>query len=71
MTNCGVAHYFARPRVQRRIERQRPVSVLLEAVSFGAPWRQRQDRVQPIQLPRTYGLSPEITEGKSMATRSR
>ena len=45
----GVAHHFARPCVQRRIERQRPVSVGLEAVPFGASGRQRQDRGQPIE----------------------
>jgi hypothetical protein len=49
VTSRRVAHDLARPRVERRIERQRPVSVVLEAVPFGASWRQRQDRVQPIE----------------------
>ena len=45
----GVAHYFARSGVERGIKRERPVSVVLEAVTFGASWRQRQDRVEPIE----------------------
>ena len=45
----GVAHHFARSGVERGIQRERPVSVVLEAVPFGAPWRQRQDRVEPIE----------------------
>jgi hypothetical protein len=49
VTRGGVTHHFARSRIERRVERQRPVAVVLEAVPFGASGRQRQDRVQSIE----------------------
>src|SRR5205823_3748751 len=38
----GLADDFAGPCVERCIERQRAVAVVLESVSFGATWRKRE-----------------------------
>jgi hypothetical protein len=45
----GTAEDLSRSRVERRIKRQRAMPGVLKAVSFRAAWRQRQDRIQPIQ----------------------
>ena len=50
---CGAARSARRTspdlRIERGEQRQRPVSVVLEAVALGASRRQRQHRVQPVQ----------------------
>src|SRR5215471_4087993 len=44
-----LAFYLARLHIQIGIERQGPMSVILEAVAFGSSWGQRQYRIESIQ----------------------
>jgi len=45
MPGRGLAQHFAGARVQRRIERQRAMPVVLESMALRASGRQRQHRV--------------------------
>ena len=45
----GLAQHLAGLRVERRVQRQRAVAVVLKAVPLGAPGRQRQHRIEPVQ----------------------
>ena len=36
----GLAHHLARLRVERRVQGQRAVTILFEALAFRSPWRQ-------------------------------
>lgn len=48
VTPDRVANHFARVRIERRIQRQRAMAVVLEPTPFGTPRRQRQPRIDPV-----------------------
>ena len=45
----GAPAHLASARIERGVERQRPVAEVLNAVAFGAPGRPRQHRIQAIE----------------------
>ncbi len=45
----GASEHLAGARIERGVERKRPVAEVLKAVAFGAPGRQRQHRIQAIE----------------------
>ena len=49
MAGSGFAVDATGGGIQRRIQGERSVSVVLKAVTFGAAWRERQDGIQTIQ----------------------
>ena len=49
VTRGGFAHHRAIARVQRGVQREGAVAVVLKAVAFQSPRRQWQDRIEPIQ----------------------
>src|SRR5258708_14767005 len=49
MPFCGLAFHLPGFHIQGSIERQGPMTVILEAMSFGATRRERQHRIEAIQ----------------------
>ncbi len=47
--DAGLANDFAATGMECRVQRQRAVTVILKAVSFGSARGQRQNRVQAVQ----------------------
>src|SRR4051812_9268892 len=49
MPRRRLTHDFAGARVERGIERQRAVPVVLESVAFGAAGREREHGIEPVE----------------------
>ena len=49
MPRHGAADDLARLRIERRVQRQRAVPVVLEPVAFSASGRERQQRINPVE----------------------
>lgn len=49
VTGGGLAEYFAGLRIQRRIQRQRAVTVVFKPWRSARPGRKRQYRIEPVE----------------------
>ena len=47
--SAGLANDLTAAGMQRRVQRQRAVTVILKAVAFGSAWGQGQNGVQAVQ----------------------
>jgi hypothetical protein len=65
MPRRGLADDGSGARIQRRIQRERAMPVVLEAVSLGASWRQRQYGIEPIESLNS-GLFIDTEHGRVM-----
>ena len=46
---CGLTHDFAGLGVERRVQRQRSMAVVLKAMAFESAWRKQQNRIEPVE----------------------
>lgn len=46
---CGLAQYFSGPGIECRVERERPMPVVLKGMSLRSTRRERQHRIESIE----------------------
>ena len=49
MARAGLAQHLTSVDVERSVQRQGAMAVVLKAMPFGPSWRERQHRIEPIQ----------------------